>query len=133
MRPALLALALVALSACSSSGPPRSRYFVVPFEAGHAEIGGQAKAVLDEALREAKSGSPRLVAVKGYVGADGAERELAERRMQAVEQALVGGGVPGQLVRIVPQAATAETVSRLGNGVVVQIERGKGPLSPPGG
>src|SRR5438094_248810 len=115
MRPALLAFMIAAVTACSASGPPRSEYFVVPFEAGDASLQGPAKAVIAQAARAAGRGGPQLVAVKGYLSADGAGRELSEQRMRAVEEALVGGGVPKPLVQIMPQTVAPENFARLGN------------------
>jgi isocitrate dehydrogenase len=69
------------------------------------------------------------VVVKGYVNADGSGRELSEQRMKVVADALVEAGVTRRIIQLHAQQTPAADFTRLGNGVVVQIERGD-PVAP---
>jgi hypothetical protein len=131
MRSLLLVLTLLVLAGCSSPEPPHSDYFVVSFAAGEATLDPPAQAALERAVRDAKSGRPRAVAIKAYFAADGGGRELCDARLQAVQQALVGAGTPSSLIHLMPTALDGATLERLGNGVVVQIERGEPPPEKP--
>jgi major membrane immunogen (membrane-anchored lipoprotein) len=133
MKPALVAALLLLLSACSDWGPPHSDYFVVTFAAGRAELPPDGRQALSYATRDADRGAPRAVVVKAYVRADGSERALAEQRMKVIADALVEAGVARNIIRVVPQPAVDDAeFARLGNGAVVQIERGE-PAAPPAG
>ncbi len=131
MRSLLLALVAVALAACWSSGPPHSEYYVVFFDAAGATLLPEGRAALQRAVRDAKSGDPRAVTVKGYLVDDGPSRQVAEQRMQAVEQVLLDAGLAKDLVKRAPEKTDPATFARLGDGVVVQIERGEVLPSPP--
>ncbi len=51
--------------------------------------------------------------------------------MKVVADALVEAGVARSIIRLTPQSIPAEDYARLGNAVVVQIERGEPIASPP--
>jgi hypothetical protein len=133
MKISLAAALLLLLSACADSGPPHSEYYVVTFASGHAELPPDGRRALSYATRDADRGAPRAVAIKAYIRADGSERALGEQRMKVVADALVEAGVARSVIRLAPQPAADDAeFSRLGNGVVVQIERGEAvtPLPP---
>src|SRR5260221_3347102 len=124
---------LLLLSGCwwGSSVTPHSDYYVVTFATGRAELPPDGRRALSYATRDADRGAPRAVAVKAYLRADGSERELCEQRLKVVADALVQAGVARNIIRLVPQPAMDDAeVARLGNGVVVQVERG-GKATPP--
>jgi hypothetical protein len=127
----LAAFLLLTLSACGSSGPPHSDYYVVTFDPARADLLPAGRAALSYATRDADRGAPRAVAVKGYVNVDGSSRELSEQRMKVVADALVEAGVPRDIIQLTPQPTPAVDFARLGNGVVVQIERGDPVVSAP--
>jgi hypothetical protein len=132
MRSLLFALVALVLAACWSSGPPHSDYFVVFFDAAGATLLPEGRAALQRAVRDAKSGDPRVVTVKGYLVDDGPSRQVAEQRMQAVVDVLLEAGLNKDLVKLVPEKTDSTTFARLGDGVVVQIERGEIlPFPPP--
>src|SRR6185437_3806161 len=131
MRTYLAALLLLALSACGVSETPHSDYFVVAFESGRSELPPAGRAALSYATRDADRGAPRAVAVKAYVRADATNHELAEQRMKVIADALVQAGVARNIIQLVPQPADPDEFTRLGNGVVVQIERGEAVVPPP--
>ena len=130
MRSLILALVALALAACGSSGPPHSEYYVIFFDSAGATLLPQGSAAIARAVRDAKSGSPRAVTVKGYLTDDEQARQVAEQRMQVVEQALLDGGLAKDLVKLAPETTDAATFARLGDGVVVQIERGEAEPEP---
>src|SRR5471032_2463898 len=124
MKITLVAVLLLFLSACVDSGPPHSEYYVVTFASGRAELPPDGRRALSYATRDADRGAPRTVAVKAYVRADGSERALGEERMKVVADALVEAGVARNIIRLAPQPAADDAeFARLGNGVVVQVER----------
>jgi hypothetical protein len=131
MRTYLAALLLLALSACGVSETPHSDYFVVAFESGRSELPPAGRAALSYATRDADRGAPRAVAVKAYVRADDTNHELAEQRMKVIADALVQAGVARNIIQLVAQPADPDEFTRLGNGVVVQIERGEAVVPPP--
>jgi hypothetical protein len=131
MKARLATLLLLTLSACGSSGPPHSDYYVVTFEPARAELPPAGRTALSYATRDADRGAPRAVAVKGYLNADGSARELSEQRMKVVADALVEAGVPRDIIKFVPQPTPPADFARLGNGVVVQVERGDPVVSVP--
>jgi hypothetical protein len=131
MRTYLAALLLLALSACGVSETPHSDYFVVAFESGRSELPPAGRAALSYATRDADRGAPRAVAVKAYVRADDTNHELAEQRMKVIADALVQAGVARNIIQLVPQPADPDEFTRLGNGVVVQIELGDAVVPPP--
>jgi hypothetical protein len=118
---------MLAVAGCSSAEPPHSDYFLVFFEPTDAGLLPEGKAALARAVHEAGRGNPREIAIKGYVRADGNERDLSEQRMQVVEQTLIAGGLSGKIMRRTPETVDPQAFGRLGNGVVVQIERGAAP------
>jgi hypothetical protein len=125
---------LLLLSGCWWGSPvtPHSDYYVVTFATGRAELPPDGRRALSYATRDADRGAPRAVAVKAYLRADGSERELCEQRLKVVADALVEAGVARNIIRLVPQPAIDDAeFARLGNGVVVQIERGEKVTSPP--
>jgi hypothetical protein len=134
MKIFFVAAFLLLLAACwGGSGPPHSDYYVVTFGSGRAELPPDGRRALSNATRDADRGAPRAVAIKAYLRADGGERELCDQRMKVVADALVQAGVARNIIRLVPQPAIDEAeFARLGNGLVVQIERGEPvtPLSP---
>jgi hypothetical protein len=132
MKIFLVAAFLLLLSACwGSSGPPHSDYYVVTFASGRAELPPDGRRALSNATRDADRGAPRAVAIKAYLRTDGSERELCDQRMKVVADALVQAGVARNIIRVVPQPAIDDAeFARLGNGLVVQIERGE-PVTPP--
>jgi hypothetical protein len=130
MKTSLVAVLLLLLSACGDRGPPHSDYYVVTFESGLAELPPDGRRALSYATHDADRGTPRAVAIKAYVRADASERALSEQRMKVVADALVEAGVTRDIIRFVPQTAVDDAeFARLGNGVVVQIERGE-PVTP---
>jgi hypothetical protein len=133
MRSLLLAVVAMALAACwSSSEPPHSEYYVVFFDSAGATLLPEGRTAIQRAVRDAKSGAPRAVTIKGYVDDDEASRQVAERRMQAVEDALLEAGLKKDLVKLTPEKTDAKTFAQLGDGVVVQIARGDDlPFPPP--
>ena len=130
MRSLLCVLLLLVLASCSSE-PPHSAYYVVSFAPGQADLGPAAKAVIDRAARDATGDQPRAVVLKAYVGADSSGRALCDQRLQVVQQALIGGGAPASLIHATPTPTDAVTFERLGNGVVIQLERGELPPERP--
>jgi ribosomal protein S12 methylthiotransferase accessory factor YcaO len=133
MRSFLIAFVVALLVGCSSSEPPQSAYYIVSFEPSGATLLPEGHAALERAIREAGQGKPSSVIVKAYVAADDSGRELSEQRVHVVEQALVDGGVPKRLVRVVLAKTDAADLARLGDGFVVQVERGNaGPRNPVG-
>ncbi|HEX3499945.1 MAG TPA: hypothetical protein VHT04_11555 [Stellaceae bacterium] len=129
----LVAGLLLLLSACGGgSGLPHSDYYVVTFASGRAELPPDGRRALSNATRDADRGVPRAVAIKAYLRADGSERDLCDQRMKVIADALVQAGVARNIIRIVPQPAIDDAeFARLGNGVVVQIERGEAVTQPP--
>lgn len=126
--PPRLALAVALLIAgCSSSEPPHSDYFVVFFAPASSELLPEGRAALARATEDAHRSEPREILVTGYLNADGTGRDLSQQRMQAVKQALLGGGTAAAKVRLAPETVPPEAFARLGNGVTVQIERGALP------
>ncbi|HZS81953.1 MAG TPA: OmpA family protein [Stellaceae bacterium] len=123
----MLAALVLANAGCGSAEPPHSEYFVVFFQPSSAQLLPEGRLALDEAIRDAKRGEPREISVKGYVRADGGERELSEQRMRVVEEALTAGGLSTRIVRLAPETVDAQSFARLGNGVVVQVARGALP------
>lgn len=132
MKIFLVAVFLLVLSACwGGSGPPHSDYYVIAFASGRAELPPDGRRALSYATRDADRGAPRAIVVKAYLRADGSERELCDQRLNVVADALVQAGVARNIIRLVPQPAVDDAeFARLGNGVVVQIERGE-PVTPP--
>ncbi len=129
-----VAALLLLLSGCwwGSSVTPHSDYYVVTFATGRAELPPDGRRALSYATRDADRGAPRAVAVKAYLRADGSERELCEQRLKVVADALVEAGVARNIIRLVPQPAIDDAeFARLGNGVVVQVERGEKVTPPP--
>jgi hypothetical protein len=134
MKSFIAAALLLVLSGCwwGGSEPPHSDYYVVTFATGRAELPPDGRRALSYATRDADRGAPRAVVVKAYLRADGSERELCEQRLKVVADALVQAGVPRNIIRLVPQPAIDDAeFARLGNGVVVQIERGEKVTPPP--
>jgi hypothetical protein len=131
MKRRLATLLLLTLSACGSSGSPHSDYYVVAFDPARADLPPAGRAALSYAARDADRGAPRAVAVKGYVNVNGSGRELSEQRMKVVADALVEAGVPRGIIQLTPQPTPPADFARLGNGVVVQIERGDPVVSAP--
>ncbi|MBV8650572.1 MAG: hypothetical protein JO255_03835 [Alphaproteobacteria bacterium] len=133
MRSLLLAIVAMALAACwSSAEPPHSEYYVVFFDAAGSTLLPEGRSAIQRAVRDAKSGAPRAVTIKGYVDDDDASRHVAERRMQAVEEALIEAGLKKDLVKMAPEKTDPKTFAQLGDGVVVQIARGEDlPFPPP--
>jgi hypothetical protein len=131
MKARLAILLLLILSACGSSRSPYSDYYVVSFDPAGAELPPAGRAALSYAARDADRGAPRAVAVKGYVSVDGSGRELSEQRMKVVAEALVEAGVPRSIIHLTPQPTPTTEFTRLGNGVVVQIERGNPVVAAP--
>ncbi len=129
MKFRLAVLLLLSLSACGSSGPPHSDYYVVTFDPASGDLPPAGRTALSYATRDADRGAPRAVVVKGYVNADGSGRELSEQRMKVVADALVEAGVTRRIIQLQAQPTPAADFARLGNGVVVQIERGD-PVAP---
>jgi hypothetical protein len=127
MRSLLLVLLLPLVASCWSSEPPHSAYYVVSFGATDAILEPAARAVIDRAVRDVKGNKPRVVALMGYVGADGSGQDLCNQRLQVVEEELISGGVVASLLQLKPTTTDKATFDRLGNGVVVQIERGAIP------
>lgn len=130
MKTYLAALLLLALSACAGSGTPHSDYFVISFEPARSELPPAGRAALSYATRDADRGAPRAIAIKAYVRSDDTNHDLAEQRMKVIADALVEAGVARNIIQLVPQPADPNEFARLGNGVVVQIERGE-PVAPP--
>src|SRR4051794_14398116 len=134
MKSFIVAALLLLLSGCwgGSSEPPHSHHYVVTSATGPAELPPDGKRALSYATRDADRGAPRAVAVKAYLRADGSDRELCDQRLKVVADALVQAGVPRDIIRLVPQPAVDDAeFARLGNGVVVQIERGEAVTPPP--
>jgi hypothetical protein len=134
MKIFIVAALLLLLSGCwwGNSEPPHSDYYVVTFAAGRADLPPDGRRALSYATRDADRGAPRAVAVKAYLRADGSERELCNQRLNVVADALVQAGVPRNIIKLVPQPAIDDSeFARLGNGVVVQIERGEAVTPPP--
>jgi hypothetical protein len=129
MKFRLAVLLLLTLSACGSSGPPHSDYYVVTFDPASGDLPPAGRSALSYATRDADRGAPRAVMVKGYVNVDGGGREIAEQRMKVVADALVEAGVARRIIQFVRQPTPTADLARLGNGVVVQIERGD-PVAP---
>ena len=129
MKSYLTALLLLALSACGTSESPHSDYFVVSFEPARSELPASGRAALSYATRDADRGTPREVTIKTYSPAVGDGQDLSAQRMKVIADALVEGGVPRNIIRLAPQPAAPDEFARLGNGVVVQIERGE-PIAP---
>jgi hypothetical protein len=130
MRSLLLALVAAVMVACGSYGPPHSEYFVIFFDSAGATLLPEGRAAMARALRDAKSGSPRVVTVKGYVTDDDQARQVGEQRMRVVEQALLDGGLSKDIVKLAPEVTDAGKFARLGDGVVVQVERGEEEPNP---
>jgi hypothetical protein len=133
MKTFTVAALLLLLSGCwwGSSETPHSDYFVVTFATGRAELPPDGRRALSYATRDADRGGPRAVVVKAYLRADGSERELCDQRLKVVADALVQAGVPRNIIKLVPQQAVDDAeFARLGNGVVIQVERGE-PVTPP--
>jgi hypothetical protein len=133
MKIFIVAALLLLLSGCwwGSSVTPHSEYYVVTFASGRAELPPDGRRALSNATRDADRGAPRAVAIKAYLRADGSERALCDQRMKVVADALVQAGVARNIIRLVPQPAIDDAeFARLGNGLVVQIERGE-PVAPP--
>jgi len=126
--PSRLAFALVLLIAgCSSSEPPHSDCCVVFFSPASSERLPEGRAALARASDDAHRGDPREILITGYLSADGTGRDLSRQRMQAVKQALLGGGTAAAKIREAPETVPAEAFAQLGNGVTIQIERGALP------
>ena len=134
MKIFIVAVFLLLLSGCwwGSSETPHSDYYVVTFATGRAELPPEGRRALSNATRDADRGAPRAVAIKAYLRADGSERELCDQRLKVVADAIVQAGVARNIIRLVPQTAIDDAeFTRLGNGVVVQIERGEAVAPPP--
>jgi hypothetical protein len=131
MKRHLVAILLLALSSCGGdgSGHLHSDYYVVSFEPGRSELPAAGHTVLSYATRDVDRGSPRAVTIKGYVPADRNLSELSEQRMKVVADALIEAGVARSIIRLTPQSIPAEDFARLGNAVVIRIERGE-PTAP---
>jgi hypothetical protein len=87
----------------------------------------EGRAALARASDDARRSDPREILITGYLSADGTGRDLSQQRMQAVKQALLGGGTAAAKIRMAPETVPPDAFARLGNGVTVQIERGTLP------
>jgi hypothetical protein len=97
---------------------------VVFFAAQTATPLPEGRAALTRAAADADRGTPRAVTVKYYVSRNDTNKGLAEERVAAVTRVLTDGGLPKDLIRVVAQQTDQQSFARLGDGVVVQIERG---------
>src|SRR5437868_5530226 len=107
MKVRFAVLLLLMLAACGSSGPPHSDYYVVTFDPANGDLPPAGRTALSYATRDADSGAPRTVVVKGYVDADGSGRELSEQRMKVVADALVEAGVARRVIQLQTQPTPA--------------------------
>src|SRR3546814_11371640 len=98
---------------CSSDLPVTGGYFVF-FEDRSAELTPDARAVVARVADDAAAVRPAVVRVTGYTRRAGATAEtfrLAERRTNAVAEALAAGGVPPEQIRREPVGqAVASTI-----------------------
>lgn len=102
VRAFLAAAFLALLAACAAFEQSPEGPFLVFFEADSAELTPEAHAIAVQAAAAARAQKPSTVAVLGFASKEGpaaANKALSERRVHAVERALVEAGVAPALLR----------------------------------
>ena len=97
MRSIFVIAALVLLAGCARQVPTPPSEFIVFFGAGSAEIGPDAKTVLDAAAAAIRDTHPPAVAVASGV-AKGDNLRLAEPRYAAIQKGLMARGISEKLI-----------------------------------
>jgi len=85
------------MPAPAAAMPPTPRPFEVYFEFDRATLTPDARAVVDEAARNAKQGNATRIVATGHtdtVGSNGYNERLSTRRADAVRAALIADGIP---------------------------------------
>lgn len=100
--------------------------YQVSFASGGAELDADARVVIGEAARAARLERPAQIDVTGFADSSGSpdlNRQLSERRAQAVADALVGAGVPAGSVEVQGLGATSTTMEPASRRVDIVIVR----------
>jgi outer membrane protein OmpA-like peptidoglycan-associated protein len=102
---------MLALAGCAMMKKPTPPAPMMPvvlelfFPASSAELTPDAKAIVDQAASKVREQPPSTVTVAGYSAANGMpdrQKEMAEKRVQAVSAALVADGVDPKLILRIP-------------------------------
>jgi outer membrane protein OmpA-like peptidoglycan-associated protein len=88
---------LTLLAACSLAQDHYSSTYIVFFPKGSSEVTSDAHTIIAQAVSAIKAIHPATVAIASGV-ATGDNLRLAEPRYQAIQQALIAGGVPAALI-----------------------------------
>ena len=99
--------------------PPDQEGLKVYFESGSAAVRGEQRAVLDQAARLFREGSPIVMILSGNadtVGLPDSNLSLSIRRAQAVADGLVARGIPAQRLQVLGRG-NSELVVPTDNGV----------------
>jgi OOP family OmpA-OmpF porin len=112
-----------AVAACQSSQqaaappaappPPPQKVWMVFFDFGSAAVTPEGKATVAEATTAARSMANAKVQVTGFtdtVGTEAANKALAQRRANAVRDALVASGVAAQSITVVGAGEASQLV-----------------------
>src|SRR5689334_423880 len=97
---AVAVLLAAGLAACQTKVPQSPKTFLVFFLFEGADLSPEAHQVVDQAAAAVKDMKPATVTVAGFAGPIGTpahNMQLSERRIQAVEQALIADGVDPRL------------------------------------
>lgn len=100
----VFAALVLGLAGCKTAPPSTPRTYLVFFHSDSADLSPEARQVVDQAAAGVTAFKPSTVAVASFadkVGTPAYNQHLSERRVAAVEQALVADGVsPGLLLRV---------------------------------
>jgi len=115
-----VALLALATGACDMMKPqPQGpRTFIVFFPAASADLPAEAQSIIDEAAVAVKNTRPSTVALAGYVynsGNQADNRRMAERRVEAVAQALAAEGVDPKLFLRLPLGGADDSAGQTGD------------------
>ena len=105
-RITLLAVLAIGLAGCKTAPPqPITKNYLVFFHFDSADLSPEARQIVDQAAAGAKTMKPSTVAIAGFadkVGTPAYNQHLSERRVAAVQQALVADGVDPKLFLRIP-------------------------------
>ncbi len=118
-----LIVGMLALAGCSMMGGHQPAPVTMPalylvfFHPASAEITPIGKEIVDQAAAKVKDSKPSTVTIAGYTAnvGDPDDMQMANRRIEAVRQALIADGVDPKLFLSIPLGPPDPTVGKTGD------------------